>query len=90
MKIKNFNPGPLKTSNELYFFDSLIVEYFEGVEFKIFGSIDIIFQGKEIENLNISFNIIKEEGRKVNLNSTIENEIKSELTNLLETLKVEI
>jgi hypothetical protein len=91
MKIENFNPGILTPSKNLYFFDGCIIEYFEGVPFKIFGSIDVNFIEGEIDLSYFTLNIVKDEnGKTISLADHIRRDIEKEFEDKLETLNVEI
>tara|TARA_R110002167_G_scaffold49784_1_gene145690 strand:- start:519 stop:791 length:273 start_codon:yes stop_codon:yes gene_type:complete len=84
MKIENFNPGILKPTKNLYFFDNCLIEYFKGETFNIFGSADVIFIEGEIDISYITLNIIKDsEGKKISLSKEIEREIKKDLEDLI-------
>jgi len=91
MKIENFNPGILTPSQNLYFFDGCIIEYFEGDPFKIFGSIDVNFIENEIDISYFDLTIIKDfNGRTISLSDQIRREIEKALEDKLETLNVEL
>jgi hypothetical protein len=90
IRIKNFNPGPLKTTKNLYFFDNCIVEYFKGDPFKIYGSIDVVFIEGQIDISYFNLTIIKDlNGKTISLSKEINREIEKAFEDLLESKPIE-
>ena len=90
MKIKNFNPGILKTTKNLYFFDNCLVEYFEGDVFNIYGNIETSFIEGEIDITYVTLNIVKDSNKKtISLSDAIRKEIEKEIEDLFEGLPIE-
>jgi hypothetical protein len=82
MKITSLYPEAINYSKELSFFDSCLVEYFEGIEFYLFGSIEKISEEEEDRfNVNIMF-AQDEEGKKISLSDNIKKEIEHEIETL--------
>ena len=90
MKITNFNPGTLKTTKNLYFFDNCLVEYFEGDVFNIYGNIETSFIEGEIDITYVTLNIVKDSNKKtISLSDAIRKEIEKEIEDLFEGLPIE-
>jgi hypothetical protein len=88
MKITNFSPEKLNNSKELMFFDNCLVEYFNDIEFSLFGSIELMFEDGEFDycDVNIMFSQ-DEEGKRINLSKEIKYKIEIELSRIVEKSK---